>query len=307
MTDTRSTYTEAWLRGPESTNIYTRTYAAASPIAVLVFVHGAAEHAGRYTSTHSYLSRHGVTVFVYDQRGFGRTALDTEHKSQDSSYGKTSRAQQLQDLAWAVQHVHTQYANLAIFIMGFSMGGGLVLSFVTRERPPPEPAVVSLVAGVIGEAPTIHLTNPPPKFVVSVGRLVAAISPNMLVNKKNKTEDLSRNEATNKSYLEDPFVGMPGSLRSVADLISGGAALLDKDYQLWPRKLPVLILQGTADQVSNPPSTEAFFNKLPAEDKKLIVYQDACHELHNEPVHEEAANECIKFIKARCAGRVAVK
>ncbi|CCM02052.1 uncharacterized protein FIBRA_04128 [Fibroporia radiculosa] len=291
-------YSEAWLIGPRSTNFYTRTYAAASSIASIVFIHGAAEHAGRYTDFHSSLAENGVTVFVYDQRGFGRTALDAEHKSKDSAYGRTCRTLQLEDLEWAVQHVRTQFNELPLFLMGFSMGGSLAFSFVSRDSPPSAKAATSLVSGIIGCAPTIHLTKPPSTIVRSVGRLVALVAPNMLVPVKNKTQDLSRNVQTNKAYVEDPLVGMPGSFRSVGDLISGGAALLDKDYQLWPPRLPLLILQGTADQVSDPASTQAFFDKLPVEDKKLVIYPDACHELHNEPVHKEVVSESVAFIKS---------
>ena len=121
MSASESAYTEAWVVGPHSTNFYTRTYEAASPVALLVNVHGAPEHSGRYTHAHALLAEHGITVFSYDQRGFGRTALDAEHKSKDSAYGKTNWNAALEDLDWAVQYVHKQYPELPIFIMGESM------------------------------------------------------------------------------------------------------------------------------------------------------------------------------------------
>lgn len=116
-----ATYTEAWVSGPHSTNFYTRTYEAALPTALLVNVHGAAEHSGRYKNAHSRLAEQGITVFSYDQRGFGRTALDAEHKGKDSAYGKTNWNAALEDLDWAVQHAHKQHPELPVFIMGSSM------------------------------------------------------------------------------------------------------------------------------------------------------------------------------------------
>ena len=70
-------YSEAWLTGPSSTQFYTRTYTPVmfeSTKAAIVFVHGFAEHVGRYTHFHPLLSARGIAVFTYDQHGFGLTA-----------------------------------------------------------------------------------------------------------------------------------------------------------------------------------------------------------------------------------------
>ncbi|KZT03144.1 lysophospholipase [Laetiporus sulphureus 93-53] len=300
-----SAYTEEWLTGPTSTKFYARAYSADSPKAVLIYVHGAAEHTGRYTQTHSALASRGVTVVAYDQRGFGRTALDIERKSKDSSYGKTSLAQQLQDLEWFVKHVHHRYPDLPIFLMGFSMGGVVILSFATCDDAPPAKSTVALLSGAIAAAPTFLLTKSPSKFVRWAGEKVRAIAPNLVYPIQNKTEDLSRNAETNKAYEEDPFVKTPGSLRGIGDALDAGEELLYKSYQNWPPELPILILQGADDQASSisqvslPSATEQFFERLPATDKKLSIYSNACHELHNEPesVKEQYLDDCVKFIK----------
>jgi hypothetical protein len=63
----------------------------------------------------------GITVFAFDQRGFGRTALDDE-KSQDSAYGKTSWDEQMGDVDWAVKYAKDELAGgRPVFLMGHSM------------------------------------------------------------------------------------------------------------------------------------------------------------------------------------------
>ena len=118
-------YTEAWLSGPQDTNFYTRTYApppSTPSKAALVFLHGFAEHVGRYTHFHPLLAERGITVFTYDQRGFGLTAQDTEgNKSKGSAYGKTSWKDQMKDIDWAISHVKDTLKGLPIFLMGHSM------------------------------------------------------------------------------------------------------------------------------------------------------------------------------------------
>ena len=118
-------YSEAWLAGPSSTQFYTRTYTPEpleSTKAAIVFVHGFAEHIGRYTHFHPLLSAHGIAVFAYDQRGFGLTAQDTKgNKSKNSAYGKTCWKDQLADIEWAVEHTHKLFQGKPLFLMGHSM------------------------------------------------------------------------------------------------------------------------------------------------------------------------------------------
>lgn len=120
-TNTMAELVEAWLAGPNATQFYTRTYPAASPKAVVVFLHGFAEHIGRYTHIHPRLAQNGVAVFAFDLRGFGKTAQDTEKKSSHSSYGKTSWPENFADIEWAIKHVREEYPGVPVFLMGHSM------------------------------------------------------------------------------------------------------------------------------------------------------------------------------------------
>ncbi len=113
--------TESWLVGPQSTNFYTRHYRAASPKAAIVFVHGFAEHCSRYIEIHTQLADNGVSVFTYDQRGYGNTALDVAERSKGSAYGKTNWEHQMEDLNWAVEFAKKEYPGLPVYIMGQSM------------------------------------------------------------------------------------------------------------------------------------------------------------------------------------------
>ena len=86
MSTAASAYTDEWHAGYDGTRFYTRTYApAVGPAqAAVLFVHGFVEHCGRYEWAHGAFAARGAAVFTYDQRGFGRTALDREHRSRGS-------------------------------------------------------------------------------------------------------------------------------------------------------------------------------------------------------------------------------
>lgn len=122
MFTTEHPYAEAWLPGPEGHQFYTRTYAATETArAAVVFIHGFAEHVGRHEHAHRNWQTKDLTIFTFDQRGFGRTALDAEHKSKDAAYGKETFEDQMRDIDFWLRHVKTQYPALPIFLVGQSM------------------------------------------------------------------------------------------------------------------------------------------------------------------------------------------
>lgn len=116
-------FTETWCSGPQSTQFYTRTYTPqAAPAAAIVFLHGFAEHVGRYAHFHPLFPEHDIAVFALDLRGFGKTALDTEgNKSKNSAYGKTSWPEQMADIAWAIEHAKKEFPAIPTFLAGHSM------------------------------------------------------------------------------------------------------------------------------------------------------------------------------------------
>jgi acylglycerol lipase len=106
-------YTEEWITGPQNTSFYTRLYAPSAPKAALVFAHGFVEHVGRYEHVFPKWAAHHVAVFAFDQRGFGRTALDQKRS--------TDNAAQRGDIQWALAEALKRWPGLPLFLMGHSM------------------------------------------------------------------------------------------------------------------------------------------------------------------------------------------
>ncbi|CDO74696.1 hypothetical protein BN946_scf184847.g4 [Trametes cinnabarina] len=295
---TKPVYTEAWLPGYDGSQFYTRTYSAPNARAVLLFVHGFAEHIARYEWAHGVYASRSITVFAYDQRGFGRTALDKERKSKQSAWGKTSWRDQFADIEWWVQRLRSEYPGLPLFLMGHSMGGGLALAFATRPSPPPAQETVKLLSGVIATSPLLLQTYPAPKLLRYIGGKASALLPNLLVDAPVAVEDLSHDPAAHAAAADDPLMMQKGSLKGLNDMLSGGEQLLWNDYKNWPRSLPLLIVHGTADRVTSCKAAEEFFNKVEAADKELKLFPDGFHELVHEPdgVKEKFVDECISWV-----------
>lgn len=120
-TDSTSTpCVEAWLSGFDGHQFYTRLWPAAQPKAVALYVHGFADHISRYDHVHSVFAQRGIVVFAYDKRGFGKTALDKEHRSPGASYGKTNLELELSDIEFWLHHLSRERPGLPLFLIGYS-------------------------------------------------------------------------------------------------------------------------------------------------------------------------------------------
>ena len=80
--------------------------------------------------------------------------------------------------------------------------------------------------------------------------------------------------------------------------------MLDVGQDLWPQlDLPILVFQGELDIAASPENTQKIFDMLPSEDKELILFKDAGHELMRpfEPVHAEVWPKTLQFITSHSA------
>jgi len=99
------------------------------PKAVVVFVHGMAEHKERYYPFMTYLSEQGFACVIYDQRGHGATAVNPD----DLGYFGQNGVQKLvEDTLTVVQWAREKYNGLKVFLFGHSMGSMVVRCFTKK-------------------------------------------------------------------------------------------------------------------------------------------------------------------------------
>ena len=98
-------------------------WAAERPRAVIVAVHGFNGYANDFSLPGPWFAAHGVSVYAYDQRGFGR------HEAERGLWPGGERL--ARDLVAAVDLVEARHGNLPVFVLGFSMGGAVALEAAT--------------------------------------------------------------------------------------------------------------------------------------------------------------------------------
>ena len=96
------------------------------PKAVVVIVHGYAEHSSRYIHVAEHLIRHGYAVYAFDLRGHGRSEGTRAFVRSFDDY--------LADLACFLTRVNKREPGKPIFLLGHSMGGTIVTLFAATRQ-----------------------------------------------------------------------------------------------------------------------------------------------------------------------------
>jgi alpha-beta hydrolase superfamily lysophospholipase len=74
--------------------------------------------------------------------------------------------------------------------------------------------------------------------------------------------------------------------------------------QILPRQmleisLPILIMHGTADRLSDPNGSQMLYDGVSSRDKTLKLYDGFYHEIFNEPGHEQVFVDMEAWLVAR--------
>lgn len=115
---------------------------ADAPQAVLVAVHGMNDYAGAFALAGPYWAERGVTVYAYDQRGFGR--------SPDPGRWPGGEALK-QDLRAVIKAARAEHPGLPLFVLGHSMGAGVIMAAM-KDAPIDADGVILAAPGIWGGA-----------------------------------------------------------------------------------------------------------------------------------------------------------
>ena len=253
---------------------------AAPPRAVVLMVHGLGEHAGRYGHVARQLMRWGFAVRAYDQRGHGesggaRGALPTETallddlaEVVDDTRLRGTRLANGTNASWAPQK------PLPLILLGHSLGGLVVGSFVALKIRPIEALVMSSPALDAG----LGVVQ---KLLLAVGR---SLAPNLCVRNGLDARYISHDARVVKAYLADRLVHNRISARLGQFIASGGPATVAAASS-W--STPTLLMYAGADRLVNPKGSNAFAANAvaPAVKPGTVTarrFDGLYHELFNE-------------------------
>lgn len=90
---------------------------------------------------------------------------------------------------------------------------------------------------------------------------------------------MSHDQLAVRGYRQDPLVYNRGTARLGAELMKNFAILFEKAETV---RVPLLLLAGGADRITNPQASRQFFEKVGSRYKKCYFFEDMYHEIFNE-------------------------
>ncbi len=241
----------------------------------IIITHGIAEHSGRYAEITDKLNGASFNVVRYDIRGHGQ--------SQGKRGALKSYHQMIDDLHVLVLDEKKRDPK-KIFLLGHSMGALIVNMYVVKYKD---------VDGVISSAAPSYFIKDVLPF-----RFIGYKWLGMMNKKTNFADDqLSRIKEIEDDYIKDPLNLKRFKFSLAGNMFVGGVRFLNKKMSQY--QTPVLILHGESDKIVPVEFSRRLFNLIPIEDKKIITYPNAYHEIFNDIDREKTFTDVLAWLKER--------
>lgn len=262
--------------------LYLQAWLPESPKAGLLLIHGLGEHSGRYAPLVDWLVAEGIAVFTFDGRGHGRSV-----EGKPDAYFASFR-DYLEDIDALFGKVLAYLPGLPAFLYGHSMGGGMAAGYVIRYQPQ--------AAGVILSSPAIKEAENTSKLLIAVSGLISKWLPRLKALKLDATQ-ISRIPEEVQAYLSDPLNYTQAIPARTAHEVYQLMQVIQADAASF--ELPVLVVHGTEDGLTNPKGSELFIQKAQSEDKTLRLFPGGYHELIHDHDREELIQTVVDWVKER--------
>ncbi len=260
---------EAKVRTRDGLSIFVRAWAAPEPARVVVCVQGLGGHGGYYAELAEHLGKAGTTLVAPDLRGHGHS---------DGKRGDIDRFDRyLEDVHAAVAWARERWPGKPVIVLGESMGASIAIQYTLQATPRPEhaPAGLILLAPVLRPAiqPTFSEAT---RFLRSL-----VLHPTRPTMPTSGREELGcRDDTFNARLRADPLFVRHVSVRFLQTLT----------FWLWRTRrkasqvaLPLLVIRGEQDRVAHPAGTAAFYRRVRATQRSLLIIPEAYHCLLYDP------------------------
>jgi acylglycerol lipase len=272
-------HNEGTFVGRKNLNLFYQSWAPNGiPIAVLMVVHGLAEHSGRYSNLVNYFVPRGYAIYAFDLQGHGKSEGVRGYVEHFSYY--------LDDLKTFYNKVSQEHNNTRIFLVGHSIGATIATAYAIEYQNELDGLILSGVTLKPGASIT--------KLSILIARTLSFLIPKMGVSIIDAST-ISQDKAVVDAYVNDPLVHRGKiSARLGAELLNMIESLPSRISKL---SLPMLIMHGAADRLSDPSSSKMLFERAGSQDKKLKLYEGFYHEIFNEPQREQVFLDIEDWLK----------
>jgi alpha-beta hydrolase superfamily lysophospholipase len=232
------------------------------PDEILVMVHGLGSHSGLWRNAVRCLIPQGYGIYALDLRGHGRSPGLRGHIQRWQDWRE--------DLDAFLQHIQTLETVQQYYLWGHSLGATICLDYALHKTV--------YLKGLILSAPALGRVGIV-QWKLMIGQLLSLIWPSFRLKLGIDHAASSRIPAVVKTHMSDPLRHEYGSARLATEFSQ--AVQWTQDH-LGELQVPLLLLHGGADIITDPQSSRDFFAKIEVMDKTYLEYPQSYHDLYED-------------------------
>lgn len=206
-----------------------------APAGVVVVVHGLGDHGGRYQSLAASIAAQGWRTYAFDLPGHGRSPGGRGRV--DSFLGL------LADIEAACQTIAQRFPGVPQVLLGYSMGGNLVLNYLLRCLQDSN-SFSTKPDGVVLCGPMLLPPTPPPRPHIFAAWLTGYLMPWIQIERPVDVEMLTSDREQAQMIIKDPLMHTRITLYLATQLLSQGRWALDHARRI---DVPALVMYGDDD------------------------------------------------------------
>ncbi len=244
---------------------------------VVVIIHGAMEHHGRYKWLIDEWNASGFHVVTGDLPGQGTRAGNTSgHIQQFDVYLQTVKS-------WLQT---AREFELPITLFGHSMGGLIAIRLLEEEKLPIDCVVLS--------SPCVGLVHKPNTMLNLISQVINKVYPRFRMESGIAPELATRNIEVIENDQNDPLYITKVSVRWYREMVAAMTHALNQ-VNHYPN-VPSLIMQGDDDRIVDKSAVAKWFEACPAHDKEFVMWDNCYHEIFNEPERADVFRKSLQFV-----------
>ena len=279
----------------------------ASAQGVVIWLHGMAEHGGRYAPLAEALNAAGWHLYCPDHRGHGASVSAGELRGHFADHEGWQRV--LADVAQVQRHVAERHVKLPVVLAGHSMGSFIALAYAQQYGRSLDGLIP---CGSDYKAPWLwKLALLPVKMArlrrgpQGVSSLISALTFDAFAKKiphrRTAFDWLSRDPAEVDKYIADSWCGHDCTTQLWHDLISAMSKIDSRaSLKELPASLPALLIGGDSDPMSDNgkgmPALYKALHKAGLADLTFGQFVGARHEILNDLCREEVSEEIREWL-----------
>jgi acylglycerol lipase len=268
------------LQASDGLQLFEQSWSPEVARALVVIVHGYAEHSARYESAALHLARNGYAVQAFDLRGHGR--------SQGRRCFVRAFDDYLDDLHIALLRGTRTWPGKPVFLLAHSLGGLIASLYVISER--------ARLSGVVLSAPSVRLGRDFTEFQARASLVLGRVFPHLPMV-RCRSSSISRDAAVVHAYQTDALVyhgRVPA--RTASEIVR---AIQRVQLNMERIAVPLLVMHGGQDQVTDSEGSRELWARAGSVDKRIRICDGLYHEIMNEPEKASVLQEISDWLDAR--------